>query len=355
LWYNIPDGGESYSTDLQHIQDATYMKGYFDLLSKTIQIFNTEAPNETIMLVLEPDFIGYMMQNSGKQPNQISAQVSGSARAAGLAKTGDPVFSDTLDGLVKAIGYYIKRDCSQARIGWQINVWSSPDVVPGGSLMKTTDVQGWTAGRAFIQAEAQKVAAYYIAAGVTSNTDFISFDKYGYDAGGADGNPANPSAGNWFWNSDHWNNYLWYVGALHAQTNLPVALWQLPVGRINTSLAVNPYASNGVFAPLTNTVNRYEDSCATFFFGDRFTPGSDVRQAYFSKNQAADGALSVSGSTLTWGAHFQAAKNAGVFNLMFGDGVGVSTRARPANDPAPTDGWWLMTALQRYLANPVPR
>jgi len=46
---------------------------------------------------------------------------------------------------------------------------------------------GWATGRTFIQSQAQKVAAYYMAAGITSNADFISFDKYGYDAGGADG------------------------------------------------------------------------------------------------------------------------------------------------------------------------
>jgi len=352
VWYNIPDGGESYSTDLQHIQDAAYMQGYFDLLIKTLAIFNAEAPNETIMLVMEPDFIGYMMQNSGLQPGQISAQVMGPAQAAGILKAGDPAFSNTLDGLVKAINHFIKRDCPQVRLGWQINVWSSPDSVPGGNLIKTTDVQGWSAGRAFIQAQAQKVAAYFMAAGITSKADFISFDKYGYDAGGADRSPDDPSKGNWFWNSDHWSNYLLYVSTLRTQTGLPVALWQLPVGHINTSLSVNPY-TGGSFPVLTNTNNRYEDSCPTYFLGDAFNPGSALRQTYFAKNLAGDSALKVSGSTLTWGAHMNAAKNAGVFNLMFGDGVGDSTRARPAGGTEPTDGWWFMTSLQRYLANPV--
>jgi len=79
-----------------------------------------------------------------------------------------------------------------------------------------------------------------------------------------------------------------------------------------------------------------------------------LRQTYFSSNLAGDAALTVSGSTLTWGSHMLAAKNAGIFNMMFGDGVGDSTRARPASGTVPTDGWWFMTQLQRYLVNPVP-
>jgi hypothetical protein len=238
-------------------------------------------------------------------------------------------------------------------LGWQINVWASPDPVPGGSLMKTTDTQGWSAGRSFIQAEAAKVAAYYAAAGITSYAKFISFDKYGFDAGGADGDPAHPAVGNWFWNSDHWNNYLLYVKTLHLATGLPAALWQLPVGRVNTSQAADPY-NGGRFAALTNTVNSYEDSSASYFFGDTFLPGSSVRLAYFSANQAADPGLMANGPVLTWPAHFAAAGAAGVFNVMFGDGVPQSTRARPDTGTVPTDGWWLMTALQRYVQNPAP-
>jgi len=79
-----------------------------------------------------------------------------------------------------------------------------------------------------------------------------------------------------------------------------------------------------------------------------------LRQAYFNSNRAQDPGLVQSGGTLIWPAHFAAAGAAGVFNVMFGDGVPQSTRARPDGGTAPTDGWWLMTALQRYLVNPAP-
>ncbi len=362
VWYNIPDGGESYTTDLEHIQTRSYMKAYFELLRDTLAIFNEEAKDETIMMVMEPDFLGYMMQLSGKTPDQIQAFAS-AAKDAGLWTAADPVYPDTLPGLVATINHIIKRDAPQVRFGWQFNVWASLDGsvnAPNApkSLMKVTDgdQQGWTNGRKTIYDNAVRIAAFYKAAGVTTEgAHFISFDKYGLDAVGVNGAAAaDPAGSTWFWNVDHWNNYLYFVKTLHDQTNLPVALWQLPVGRINHSKAVNPYAADGSFTDLDNTTNKYEDSTASYFFGDAFVPGSAARTGYFAANASTDPATANTAGTLSWGAHIQAAKDAGVFNLMFGDGVGMSTRARPVSkgQPAP-DGWWLMTAIQRYLAHPI--
>ena len=40
VYYNIPDGGESYTTNLEHIQDAEYMKGYYEDMKFAIDIAN---------------------------------------------------------------------------------------------------------------------------------------------------------------------------------------------------------------------------------------------------------------------------------------------------------------------------
>ena len=362
VWYNIPDGGESYTTDLSHVQDAAYMKAYFQLLSDTLKIFNEEAPNEPIMMVMEPDCLGYMMQLSGKTPDQIQAFAS-AAKDAGLWTSADPIYPDTLAGLVSTINHIIKRDAPQVKFGWQFNVWASLDGTVNApnapkSLMKVTDTdqQGWAAGRQTIYNNAMRIAAYYKAANITTEgASFISFDKYGLDAVGYQSTAAaDPNGSTWFWNADHWNNYLYFVKTLHEATNLPVALWQLPVGRINSSQAQNPYSADGTFADLDNTTNKYEDSTASFFFGDTFLPGTDVRTSYFAANASTDSGTVHSGPSITWAAHIQAAKDAGVFNLMFGDGVGMSTKARPVTaGAAAPDGWWLMTAIQRYHTVPV--
>ena len=104
VYYNIPDGGESYTTDLEHIQSHSYMKAYFADLKFFIDIVEKEAGDELVGLIIEPDFIGYMMQNSGKQPDEIFAEVN-TIYEAGLLNidNGDPQFNDNLTGLVKAI------------------------------------------------------------------------------------------------------------------------------------------------------------------------------------------------------------------------------------------------------------
>jgi hypothetical protein len=104
----------------------------------------------------------------------------------------------------------------------------------------------------------------------------------------------------------------------------------------------------------TDGVNPYNGAVARSGTTDTFNPGSNLRLGYFARNQAGDNGLLNQDGVLTWAPHLASAGVAGVVNVMFGDGVGASTRARPDGGTAPTDGWWLMTALQRYLRAPAP-
>jgi len=348
VFYNIADGGESYPTDLAHIQDATYMSAYFKDWVKTIDIANAEAGDDPVGYVIEPDFLGYMMQNSGLQPSQIMARVD-QAYAGGVLGAGDPQFPNTVEGLVKAVNYIIQKRSRNAWYGWQINVWS--DAQSGAStngLMHITDAgeKGWAAGRPLIAASAQRVAGYYGAAGITSfGASFISFDKYGYD-GGAAGNAK------WQFNADHWNNYLYYVQTLNAALKKPVVLWQLPAGHVNGSVGTNPY-TGAPYATLGNNASRhYEDTAPTYFFGDTFTATPSIfAPGYYGTNAAGDPKVSANGSQITWGSHMQEAKAAGVVSLMFGAGVGDSTdNIGLGNMPLTDDHWWLVKA-NRYLQN----
>lgn len=356
VYYNIPDAGESYYTDLQHIQDESYMAAYFDNLSRTLQIIKEEAGDDTVLMVLEPDFIGYMMQLSGKQPGEISAAVHGAYGNGVLNQGSDPAFPDTLPGLVQAVNYLISRKAPNVQFGWQFNLWASlqdGSGIPATGLMRITDSQGLTAGRERIRSEANKIADYYKAAGVLSHgAHFVSIDKYGLD-GGFGGAWQNPAASTWFWNALHWNNYLLFTKGLYERCGVPVVLWQIPVGHVNSSQAANPYDPSGKFADLSNTYQKYEDSAPTFFYGDRFVVRDSSRLSYFG---AADpeypASVSVSGNTVTWSGHLDAAANAGVMAILFGDGVGESTHGR--GNPPP-DGWWWMVATQRYLQHPAPR
>ena len=357
VWYNIPDGGESYYTDLEHIGSAQYMRDYYNQLKLFTDIIKAESPNDPVGIIIEPDFIGYMAQNSGLPPDQISAQTS-AAYDAGILRTGvDPQFPNTLKGLVESINYIIGRETPQSYFGWQMNLWASPaggwtTPLPGTGIAHLTDDRDINLGRTQIYSEAAAITNYYINAGVKSyGAKFLSIDKYGLDAATAEASAANdPAHSTWFWNSDQWTNYLVFVRAMHETASLPVVLWQLPVGHINSSAAVNPYSETGRFPDLTNSNRQGEDSAPTFFFGDTFTT-TGARFSFFSTNRGADTGISTNGNSITWSEHLSAAKAAGVTMVLFGAGVGGSTTN--VGTP-PSDGFWWITKTQRYYLHPLP-
>ena len=356
VWYNIPDGGESYTTDLEHIQDSEYMKGYYEDLKFAIQIANEEAGDETIAWLLEPDFIGYMAQNN-RNPNTLVARTD-AAYQTGVLNTasGDPLFPNTMRGLIESVNYTLKKLSNKSHIGWQFNLWAFPaggwdasSQITGKGLIRITDTKGYTTGRDIINREGQLVADYYTSCGILAQgADYISIDKYGLD-GGAEQQNADPSQSTWFWHAGHWANYLHYVKALNQRTGKKVMLWQLPVGHVNHSLKISPYTGE-VFPDHPNVPRDWEDSGPSFFLGDRFTPGAGTRQTWFANNGAGNANVTTAGADIIWGSHMAAARDAGVNVMLFGDGVGNSTRARGAEN---TDEFWWISKVQEYYQNPV--
>ncbi len=352
VWYNIPDSGESYYTDKQHIESATYMQGYFADLKHALEITREAAGGEIVGWVLEPDSLGYFAQNDPGTPDTIVARTD-AAYTSGVLKAGvDPAFPNTLKGLVQAINYTIRKYQPTAYFGWQFNLWASPAGgftnagITGKGLARLTDTQGLAKGRNAIYREGKAVADYYVSAGIlSSDADFISIDKYGLDAGFENKND-DPSQSTWFWNAEHWTNYLVFVNALHDVTGLPVTLWQIPVGRINSSTAISPYTSQR-FPSLPNTTRKYEDSAATYFFGDTFSTTA-ARAAYFGATDGGVSKVTANGNTLTWGEHLSLARDAGVNIALFGPGVGESTD----NVGADEDYYWI-SRVQQYYTNPV--
>ena len=273
-----------------------------------------------------------------------------------MNKDEDPIFDNTVGGVVKSINYVVNKYMPDAYNGWQFNTWGySATGVPSIGLMHATETMGMEKGKEFIKNAAKVTAEYYLEAGVTSyNTEFISIDKYGLDGAYERANEEN-SAGNnpkdsmWFWNADLWNNYLDYVKVLGDTCEKPVILWQIPVGRLNSSKENNPY-NNGTFKDLANVDQQYEDSSTSFFLGDTFTPGTEKRNKYFSTNDLNDPKVSSNGNTVTWKNHMEEAKASGIISILFGAGVGKSTDG--VGSP-PTDDYWWITKVQRYLKNPV--
>ncbi len=356
VFYNIPAGSESYEIDLANVNDSAYMVAYFKNLKLALDIAVRESPDDPVGFILEPDFLGYLAQNANRPPSGITAATAAAYESGVLNASTDPQFPSNVEGLVRAINYTISKYAPKAVFGWQFNLWASPaggwtTSVPNRGLMHKTDGGDYAAGRNAIAGEAAAIARYYLSAGVASyGASFISIDKYGLDATAFEASAAkDPANSVWFWNNDHWRNYLTFVSALNQTTRLPVILWQLPVGHINSSKAVNPYSSSGKFPDFTYLYQSHEDSSTTFFFGDTFTT-TGARKAFFSLNASEDPGLSVTDDSVTWSSHMAEAAKAGVISMMFGAGVGASTTNVGA---PPTDGYLWIVKAQEYLANPV--
>ncbi|MGL4330572.1 MAG: hypothetical protein ACRCSD_08260, partial [Clostridium sp.] len=124
VFYNIPDGAEDYNIDLRHINDKEYMDAYYKDLMFFIEIINKYAGDETVGIILEPDFLGYMMQQSGKRPAGIDAAGVETVYSSGvLTKGKDPEFKNNVTGLCESINYIIDKNAPNVIYGWQFNTW----------------------------------------------------------------------------------------------------------------------------------------------------------------------------------------------------------------------------------------
>lgn len=332
VFYNIPDGGESYFTDLEHLRDAAYMRAYYENLSLFLSETTSVMQGELYGVILEPDLLGYMQQNSGLGP--------------GLIATADGTLVDT----VTRINRTIAEQGDNVTFGWQLNLWAKNEAIGPRGVIRRTDDLGFTAGREVIVSAARDIVAYALEAGVASHgAGFLSIDKYGLDAGVS--SPDDPSQSTWFWNNDHWLNYLLFVRTMGQTSGLPTVLWQLPVGRINASTATSARTGQA-FPDLPNASTRYEDSSATFFLGDVFTASNPARLAYFSQNTAQDPALSVDGQRVAYGGHMGLLPEHGVIAALFGAGVGDSTDG--VGDPPTDDYFWIQKVQDYYLGLPAP-
>lgn len=385
VYYNImtPDEGQDYA--LANLQNRPFMVEYFKDLRFAVETLRAAADGATVALIIEPDLLAYMMQSARQgsgsyaDPATIPAMTE-AAYEAGLLPDPGPAgrLPNTLPGFVEAINRGVRylattsdggrQGSVNLEYGWMFNLWAH-DAPSAKGLVHATDadVLGWTAGRAYIEQAGKATAEWYVKAGILTGDaggtmNFLALDKYGTDGGATGPNyPQNeagytdPSNARHFYNADHWNNYLHYAKTLHESIGLPVRLWQIPVGHVNTS----QYEVKGQQSTLLPNVDKaWEDSAPTYFFSDTFTGRSagrpDTAAEYFLQNQAADGLVKVGpNGTIIWGSHMAAARDAGVEAIMFGPGLANSTQGGGYLGQ-PTDGYWWAGKADDYLKNPLP-
>jgi hypothetical protein len=224
VFYNVPDGGESYTLDSEHLGSANYMASYYQDLALFLKICREEtADGWPVMIIYEPDLLGYMAQNaigadqaswaaSGGPVQVQAAYTTNDYDGKAILRTGtDPAFPASLRGFVQSVNYLTKRELPAAQFGWQFNLWASPAngwTTPIGSkgLMHLVDAGDVATQRAKVRAEAAAITRFYAACGVnTYGATLVSVDKYGLDAAAETGAASNPAASTWFWNADNWN------------------------------------------------------------------------------------------------------------------------------------------------------
>ncbi len=347
VYYNIPDNGESFQLDLAHAQDPTYMTAYFADINAFMDSVQNIMNGELYGVILEPDFLGYMQQNAvPNNPHTIVTAVGENTIATGA-------------GTIASLVHRINKTINAKRIaghklfyGWQINLWAYDKHSGSKGIMRKSDVLNLEPAKYLVGLTAEEITKYAMNAGVLSNdADFISIDKYGLDAMGQNNTP-DPADCTWFFNNDHWNNYLHFAKKVHETANKPVVLWQLPVGRINESMYQSAY-TNTAYPDLNNTPTQYEDSSTDFFLGDNILTNTPNRINYFSQNKWNDPKLLYTPGTgiLYWQNHIQEAKESGVIAALFGAGVNASTDG--VGSPPSDNHFWIQKVQNYYQNGPV--
>lgn len=348
VYYNIPDNDENYSVDLAHAQDPTYMTAYFKDLNMFMDSVQNVMQGELYGIILEPDFLGYMQQNAKpNDPNSIKTSVSATSIASNA-------------GTITTLVHRINKTISDKRIsghriffGWQLNLWSYTAHASSKGIIRKSDEINLDAAKLLIGITSEQITQYGMSAGILANgANFISIDKYGLDAMGPCSS-TNPFDCTWFFNNDHWNNYLLFANKIYTTSGKPVILWQLPVGRINQSLYKSAYTGQ-TYADVNNTSSKYEDSSTDFFLGDDFKPTASDRISYFSQNKWIDTAMNYNSGNgiIHWSNHMPTIKKSGIISVLFGAGVNASTDG--VGNPPSDNYFWIQKVQDYYSRGTIP-
>lgn len=345
IFYNIPDGGESYTTDKEHVEDPSYMEAYFNNLDLFFTHVKQEIGDELFLIILEPDFLGYMQQNNEPVTMPTAVGLKSIGKNAGNLKT-------LVQRINKTIDDKRKKENFNLMFGWQYNLWAKAGVSGYMGIIRETDTGDFNNKLNKIKKTGADIAQYGKDIGTLSyNADFVSIDKYGLDAKGAPSGGSDPEGYTWFWNNDHWLNYLALVKEIHQTSNTHVILWQLPVGHINGSQYISEY-SGDKFPEFNNTSTHYEDSTTNFFFGDKVDFSDNVKRFnYFSQNKHNDSRLKVDNANkmVTFGNHFEEVSQSGIKIVLMGAGVGISTDG--VGSPPTDDYFWIQKVQDYYINN----
>jgi hypothetical protein len=229
-FYQIPgDAGEGFTIDFAHVGDVSFMTAYLQNYKLLLDVLRDEGG--PALIILEPDFWGYLQQNLGDAPEQIGAQVA----ATGLAYAQG--FPNSVAGLGACLLAMTRQFAPEARAGFEVSLWATTGHPQEGLVYDSA---------ANVTSAAMRTAAFHRALGADA-ADFWVAEKNGFDAGGW----AALGAGRlWYWQDAQMDNYLLFAKAVSSALGRPAIGWQIALGH----------------GGLPNLANQYEDTFAEYLF-----------------------------------------------------------------------------------------
>jgi hypothetical protein len=213
--------------------DANYMNLYFTQYIAALQMVS----GKNAILVLEPLTLAYYAQRAKSWPatclpgmELVKVKSSGISQVQG--------YEDNFVGFMQALVGLAHSIAPDASAGIFLLYWALR------TSTSTQDLTYWT--KAEMDQNIREWDGFLSQLGIMDNVDFISFGKEQCDAGFFGAN----SSG--YWGSAQFDNFLYYSASLRKTFVKPLVGWFLPIGHRG----------------LPNTVNRYEDVFAEYFFAN---------------------------------------------------------------------------------------
>jgi hypothetical protein len=229
-------GGSEAEKDLGNLKDNALMKAYYDDLALALRRAHEASRGKPVVLHVEPDLWGYVEQRAGgsDDPGTIPAAV---------ASTQNPTLAglpNTAAGFAQAIVALRDALAPEVRLGYHMSTWGTgtDPVLQNPSSGETTRL-------------AKRSATFYT--NLHARFDLVFSDPSDRDDGFkakilGDGGKGRWTAG------DYARDRRW-LATMHAQTKLPLVVWQIPLGNRR----------------LPNTWTRFRDTHVETLLGRRST------------------------------------------------------------------------------------
>jgi hypothetical protein len=254
--------GDERTAVLTNLANRQTMRAWFEDLKVLFQ--RAGETGQPVVLQLEPDLWGYVQVAGGDNAAAVPAQVAatGMPELAGLP--------DTAAGVAQGVARLRADYAPQVRLGYPMSIWGT------GKDIAVSDE-----GDDAIDALSARSTRFYRS--LKTPFDVLFTEVADRDAGYAVKRDGRNPAGVW-WDAADWERFARYIGNVHSDTRLPVAIWQIPLG-------------NTLFRAVNDTPHHYADNRVQWLLG-----GSDR-------------------------THLRSLTAAGVVALLFGSGQADGTCA----------------------------